>query len=114
MLREYAQSLSNRGNFIDELEVNKVKHGRDKFMSLFCYDEDVLKYVKEKRKIAGYNGKIYLAKEHIIDVDGETYGEGRDSAADLVELLKELNVPHKIFFSGTGFHISIPQQAFKW
>ena len=114
MLREYAQSLSNRGNFIDELEVNKVKHGKDKFMSLFCYDEDVLKYVKEKRKIAGYNGKIYLAKEHIIDVDGETYGEGRDSAADLVELLKELNVPHKIFFSGTGFHISIPQQAFKW
>lgn len=50
MLREYAQSLSNRGNFIDELEVNKVKHGRDKFMSLFCYDEDVLKYVKEKER----------------------------------------------------------------
>ena len=114
MIREYAQTLSNRGNFLEEIDVFKVKGGRDKFMSLFCYDEDARNYVADKRKIAGYDGKIYLAKEHILDVDGETFIEGRDATADLVELLKDLNVPYKLFFSGTGFHISIPQDSFKW
>lgn len=114
MIREYAQSLSNRGNFLDELEVFKIKGGRDKFMSLFCYDNDARTYVSENRKIAGYNGIVYLAKEHVLDVDGETFIEGRDATADLIELLIDLNVPYKPFFSGTGFHISIPQDSFKW
>ena len=70
MIREYAPSLNNRGHFLSEIEVFKMKGGRDKFMSLFCYDEDVNKYVEKNGKIAGYDGIIYLAAEHILDVDG--------------------------------------------
>lgn len=114
MIKEYAPSLSNRGHFLDEIEVYKQKGGRDKFMSLFCYDNSVKEYVKEKGKIAGYNGIIYLAQEHILDVDGETFEEAKDGMEDLVELLKDINVPHKLFFSGRGFHISIPEQSFSW
>ena len=114
MIREYAENLVNRGNFLDELDVCKMKGGRDKFMSLYCYDDDAREYVKENRRIAGYSGKIYLAQEHILDIDGETFIESRDATADLMELLKDLNVPFKPFFSGTGFHLSIPSESFKW
>ena len=91
MIREYAQSLSNRGHFLDEIEIYKQKGGRDKFMSLFCYDESVKEYVKKKGKIAGYDGIIYLAEEHILDVDGETFNEAKDSMENLTKLLKSLN-----------------------
>ena len=98
MIREYAQSLSNRGHFLDEMEVSNMKGGRDKFMSLFCYDESVKEYVKKKGKIAGYDGIIYLAKEHILDVDGESFIEARDATIDLIALLDDLNVP-------SSFHV---------
>lgn len=104
----------NRGNFLDELEVCKMKGGRDKFMSLYCYDDEARDYVKKNRKIAGYTGKIYLAKEHILDIDGETFIESRDATIDLMALLEDINVPFKPFFSGTGFHLSIPSESFKW
>ncbi len=114
MIREFAGSLGNRGHFLEEEEIFKMRGGRDKFMSLFCYDDGVKEYVKEKGKIAGYNGMLYLAKEHILDVDGETFIEARDSASDLIELLKDLSIPYKIYFSGRGFHISIDPAAFMW
>ena len=114
MIREYAPSLSNRGHFLEENEVSKMKAGKDKFMSLFCYDEDVKKYVEKKGKIAGYNGIIYLAQEHILDVDGESPKIAKTKAIKLINILKNLNVPCKVYFSGRGYHISIPNTAFKW
>ena len=114
MLREYAPSLSNRGHILEEQEIANMRGGIDKFMSLFCYEEDVKTYIKEKGKIAGYDGVIYLAKEHILDVDGETYTEAKDSTVDLLALLDDLGCPYKIYFSGRGFHISLPTDVFKW
>ena len=114
MLKEYASSLSNRGHILDEQEVANMKGGIDKFMSLFCYEENVKDYIKEKGKIAGYNGIIYLAKEHILDVDGQNYEEAKDATVDLLALPDDLNCPYKIYFSGRGFHISIPTEVFKW
>ena len=114
MIKEFAQSLGNRGHFLEEEKVSKVRGGRDKFMSLFCYDDNVKEYFKEKGKIAGYDGMLYLAKEHILDVDGETFIEARDATIDLIEIFKELNVPYKVYFSGRGFHISIDPAAFMW
>tara|TARA_R100000458_G_scaffold51225_1_gene51896 strand:- start:917 stop:2728 length:1812 start_codon:yes stop_codon:yes gene_type:complete len=114
MIREYAPSLSNRGHFLTENEVSKQKGGRDKFMSLFCYDESVKEYVEEKGKIAGYKGIIYLSGEHIIDVDGNEFDEAKEKAEKVLKILRNLNVPCKIYFSGRGFHISIPRESFKW
>ena len=114
MIREYAPSLSNRGHFLTENEVSKMRGGRDKFMSLFCYDESVKEYVKEKGKIAGYKGIIYLSGEHIIDVDGNDFSEAKNKSIEVLKILTKLNVPCKIYFSGRGFHISIPRESFKW
>ena len=114
MIREYAPSLSNRGHFLTENEVSKMKGGKDKFMSLFCYDESVKEYVKEKGKIAGYKGIVYLSGEHIIDVDGNEFDEAKEKAEKVLKILINLNVPCKIYFSGRGFHISIPRESFKW
>ena len=114
MLREYAPSLSNRGHILEEQEVANTKGGIDRFMSLFCYEEDIRDYIKDNGKIAGYDGVIYLAKEHILDVDGESYDEARDAVVDLLALLDDLSCPYKIYFSGRGFHISLPPDVFKW
>ena len=114
MIKEFAQSLGNRGHFLEEEKVFKMRGGRDKFMSLFCYDDNVKQYFKEKNKIAGYNGLLYLSKEHILDVDGETFSEAKDSTLDLLALLEDLSVPFKLYFSGRGFHISIDPAAFMW
>ena len=114
MIREYAPSLNNRGHFLSEVEVFKMRGGRDKFMSLFCYDEAVNQYVEKNGKIAGYDGIIYLAAEHILDVDGHSIDDAKEKAYKLILILEGLNVPYKVFFSGRGFHISIPNAAFKW
>tara|TARA_R100000995_G_scaffold83934_1_gene61161 strand:- start:4383 stop:6182 length:1800 start_codon:yes stop_codon:yes gene_type:complete len=114
MIREYAPSLSNRGHFLTENEISKQRGGKDKFMSLFCYDESVKEYVKEKGKIAGYKGIIYLSGEHIIDVDGNNLKEAINKADKVLKILNNLNVPSKVYFSGRGFHISIPRESFKW
>jgi hypothetical protein len=114
MLREHALNYSNRGHFLEEEEVFSMKGGSDRFMSLFCYDDSVKKYVEEKRKIAGYDGLIYLSKEHILDVDGEDFKDAKDKLEDLIALLDDLSVPYKIFFSGRGFHVSIDPAAFMW
>ena len=29
-------------------------------------------------------------------------------------LLGDLDIPYKLFFSGTGFHLHIPSDAFRW
>jgi len=114
MIREYAPSLSNRGHFLNEVEVSKMRGGKDKFMSLFCYDELVKEYVEKTGKIAGYDDIIYLAREHILDVDGYSTKDAQEKACKLITILEDLNVPYKVYFSGRGFHISIPNSAFKW
>ena len=114
MIREYAPSLNNRGHFLDEIEVSKMRGGKDKFMSLFCYDESVNKYVKKNGKIAGYDETIYLATEHILDIDGYSVGDAKEKAYKLIKIIEDLRIPYKVFFSGRGFHISIPKTAFKW
>ncbi len=114
MIREYAPSLSNRGHFLNEVEVSKMKGGKDKFMSLFCYDESVKEYVAENGKIAGYDGIIYLAREHILDIDGFSVDSAKEKTCKLLDIIKSLKIPYKVYFSGRGFHVSIPNEAFKW
>ena len=50
----------------------------------------------------------------MLDVDGENTPDARDKLGGLLELLKQLDVPSKVYFSGTGFHVGIPSSAFKW
>ena len=52
--------------------------------------------------------------EFILDVDGTDTVKARNKLAKLLKLLETLKVPSKVYFSGTGFHVGIPNSAFRW
>ena len=115
MIREFAFGLSNRHHFFEANQSIKWQFtAKDTFLSLYEYDEDVKEYFESEKTLAGYTGKIYLPKEFILDVDGTSIKEARDKSMLLMKLLNMIKVPYNIYFSGRGFHLGIPNSAFKW
>ena len=115
MIKEMAFSISNRGHFYDASQVPQW-YGTDKdtFMSLYDYDDYVKSYVKREGKLSGFDGKIYIPSEFLLDVDGNTVNEAKQQTIALTLKLNDLDLPYNIYFSGTGFHVGIPQEAFIW
>ena len=71
MIREFAFGLANRHHFMDSSDISKwMNVAKDTFHSLWEYDEDVKEYIKEKKSLSGFNGKIYMPDEYILDIDG--------------------------------------------
>ena len=97
-------------NYMLELLGNKL----DTFMSLWEYDEEVKEYFSKEKTISNYNGKIYIPKEFILDVDGQNPKMAQNKAIGLTILLNDLEIPFKTYFSGRGFHLHIPNTAFRW
>ena len=87
---------------------------QDTFMSLYDYDEHVIDYVKSKQSLSGYDGIMYIPDEFILDVDGSNPENALEKLQGLLLLLEDLDVTNQIYFSGTGFHVHIPQEAFRW
>ena len=115
MIREFAFGLSNRHHFFpSDNSVKWENVAKDTFLSLYGYDDSVIKYFEEKKTLSGFDGDIYLPKEFILDVDGVEIEEAQDKTVKLVNILEGLKVPTNIYFSGRGFHVSIPDTAFKW
>jgi hypothetical protein len=83
-------------------------------MSLYEYDDDVKDYFAKNKKLAGYDGKIYIPEEFILDVDGGNPDDAQKKAIGLKIILGDLDVPFRIFFSGTGFHFHIPSSSFTY
>ena len=115
MIKEFAFGTNNRHHFCD---VNKMENymnmAQDTFMSLYDYDEHVIEYVKRKKSLSGYDGIMYMPDEFILDVDGSNPEDALDKLQCLLLLLEDLDVTRQIYFSGTGFHVHIPQEAFRW
>ena len=115
MIKEYAFGLSNRHHFADVNDVEKWSGmAQDTFMSLWDYDSHVVDYVKEKGSLSSYDGMLYMPDEFILDVDGTNPSNARDKAIGLTILLDDLCIPYQAYFSGTGFHLGIPGEAFRW
>lgn len=115
MIKEFAFGLSNRHHFQDADDMEQWEGiENDTFCSLYNYDEDVKNYYSDNKSLSGFDGKIYIPEEFLLDVDGENTLDARDKLGGLLELLKQLDVPSKVYFSGTGFHVGIHQSAFKW
>jgi len=115
MIKEFAFGTNNRHHFAD---VNKMESymnmAQDTFMSLYDYDEHVIEYVKSKRSLSGYDGIMYMPDEFILDVDGSNPEDALNKLQGLLLLLEDLDVTKQTYFSGTGFHVHIPQEAFRW
>jgi len=115
MIREFAFGLSNRHHFFpSDNSVKWENVAKDTFLSLYGYDDSVIQYFEDKKTLSGYDGEIYMPREFILDVDGVEIEEAQDKAIKLVNILEELKVPCNVYFSGRGFHIGIPDTAFKW
>ena len=115
MIKEYAFGLANRHHFGDVSDVEKYAGmAQDTFMSLWDYDAHVVDYVKEKGGLSGYDGMLYMPDEFILDVDGANPKQAKDKTIALTIELDDLCIPYRIYFSGTGFHLGIPGDAFRW
>ena len=115
MIKEYAFGLANRHHFGDVSDVEKYAGmAQDTFMSLWDYDAHVVDYVKEKGSLSGYDGMLYMPDEFILDVDGANPKQAKDKTIALTIELDDLCIPYRIYFSGTGFHLGIPGDAFRW
>ena len=115
MIREFAFGFSNRHHFMDSNQSGKWEYlAKDTFVSLFSYDTDVMEYVEENKTLSGYDGLIYMPSEFLLDVDGNDVPTAKSKTLKLLSILKNKNVPYNIYFSGRGFHVGIPDKAFKW
>jgi len=81
---------------------------------LYGYDAYVIDFYKNTKSLSGFDGHIYMPKEFILDVDGNTVDVAKDKTKNLIKLLSNLEVPYNIYFSGRGFHVGIPDTSFKW
>ena len=115
MIKEFAFGTHNRHHFQD---VNKAGEWEgvdsDTFVSLYDYDDYVKEFCDTKKSLSGFDGLIYMPDEFILDVDGSSPAKAQEYTQGLLILLKDLNIPYQIYFSGTGFHVGIPSSAFRW
>ena len=115
MIREFAMSLSNRHHFRESNQMSEIEGiAQDTFMSLWEYDDYVIEYFNKKKKLAGFDGLIYMPDELILDIDGKNVEQAKWKTNSLTELLIKLKIPYQIYFSGRGFHVNIPSAAFRW
>ena len=115
MIKEYAFGLANRHHFGDISDVEKYAGmAQDTFMSLWDYDSHVVDYVKENKTLSSYDGMLYMPDEFILDVDGANPEKAQDKTIGLTIMLEDMCIPYRVYFSGTGFHIGIPGEAFRW
>ena len=115
MIKEFAFGLSNRHHF-QEVEKMGDWTGLDKdtFTSLYDYDEYVIEFYAKNKTLSGFDGLIYIPDEYILDVDGPETEKAIQRTIGLLILLKDINVPYNLYFSGRGFHVGIPSTAFRW
>ena len=115
MIKELAFGLNNRHHFVQEEKISDwMNMGKDTFMSLWDYDDYVIEYTKKKNSLSGYDGLLYMPDELILDVDGSNSDNARQKTIGLTIVLKDLEIPYNLYFSGTGFHVGIPATAFRW
>ena len=84
MIREFAFGLGRRHYFEDASNITKwMNMDSDTYMSLYEYDEDVKDYFAQNKKLSGYDGKIHIPEEFILDVDGGTPEDAQQKAIGL-------------------------------
>ena len=115
MIREFAFSYSDRHHFFDSSKKTSFENTpKDTFISLYGYDSYAIKFFEGTKSLSGFDGSIYMPKEFLLDVDGGTVENAKAKTIELLKLLKSLEVPYNIYFSGRGFHVGIPDTAFQW
>lgn len=116
---EMAQGApSNRGFLVPCEELHKYVTNSPLYRSTYVYNDEALKHAEEYRTLKKYIGLRAIDKV-LIDIDK---GDNSDKhtlnfiRATIFEL-EELGLPRRAmqpYFSGSGYHISIPNEAFEF
>ena len=105
----------HRGIIIPVAELSETikRHTGPLFRTLYSFDEEILKHFEIRKTIKNYRGKYYL-DQIILDIDkGDNTDEHtHEKTKDVIDrMINEYELdPNTIkpWFSGTGYHIAIP------
>jgi len=115
MIKEFALGLNKRHYFQAANNIDQWQGlNRDTFMSLYDYDDYVKDFFGKHNSLSGYDGLLYMPDWFILDVDAVNSETARQKAIGLILHLDDIDIPSQIYYSGTGFHVSIPSDAFRW
>jgi len=115
MIKEFALGLNKRHYFQSADNIDQWQgFKRDTFMSLYDYDDYVKDFFGKHNSLSGYDGLLYMPDEFILDVDAVSSEAARQKTIGLILHLDDIDIPSRLFFSGTGFHVYIPSDAFRW
>ena len=115
MLIEIARgNAANRGLIIEHTDILKyIKPGEELYRSYFGFDEKIKEHINSGRKTpSGFIGNFFI-NQIILDIDkgSDTFEHTINRLKDFVNrLIKEFELENNFqtWFSGTGFHIHIP------
>lgn len=113
---EVCKSLKDRGNIKPTGNIAPIARNHEFYISLFPFDETIIKHVKATGGIKGHKGKHYC-DYILIDVDSEDLGKAKEDAVQVINVLSsEFGLsPYDLFiwFSGNkGFHIAIVDKIY--
>lgn len=111
-------SFISRGVIVKQSQLNdalvKVPRTTEAYRSLYLYDEEIVQHMSIRKSVRGYRGKYYIDRivmdvDRRSDTDELTLQRARNLVLKL--LVEPWDIPLAsigIYFSGTGYHISIP------
>lgn len=107
-------TVTNRNIVIPEQNLFRFRKPEGElYRSLYSYDEEILEHMKVRSTVKSFTGRKYL-KRLVFDIDKgtDTFSSMQERANAIIQrLLHEFNVPAgavSLYFSGTGFHIALP------
>ncbi len=110
--------ISDRNIIIPEKDLGKAitqarKTDGELYRSMYSFDEEILEHMKIKKTIRSYRGNFYI-NDIVIDIDKGTnkdefvHGQAREFIQTLYEDWKIDYEAMKIWYSGRGYHVTIP------
>ena len=109
----------NRGLLVPKNDLMKyIKSNVPLFRSIYLYNKEAFEYAESNNTLKDYFGERHI-DNIILDIDkGNSSDEHtRDKAIAMIYRLEEFDVSHRsiqCYFSGSGYHISIPNSCFNF
>ena len=109
----------NRGVLIPKNELTKHMNGVPLYRSMYLYNEDAVDFARSKNSIRSYYGGRSI-DNILIDIDREQNTDDftlRKCQSIVYQLNSELELSRdsfRVYFSGSGYHIIIPNSVFNF
>lgn len=113
-----------RGSLIDKKDINHyikqaINQKAPLYRSMYLYNDEAVAYIKENGSLKDFSGSrgidtIILDIDKGQNTDELTLHKTQSIAHNLVDSLELDTSSFRTYFSGTGYHIAIPNAAFRF